>query len=192
MNYRRYLAPTLTLVMLAAIIALGCGTTARYRAEELGPTQQGKMDVALTNIDNAMGDMNATKARAMAKTVEVMRIGKELYNDVNLGKKGLSCNSCHPGGGTTGGEAEIKKKMGHGPYKLPIPSLVGAAASFPKFKIPNNEVITLAHMDNNCIRMFMGGKRLPLNSPESFYLAAYVSSFSDGEEIQVVEDAGSM
>lgn len=191
MKFKRYLAPTLSIGLLTAVIAFGCGTTARYRANELGSTQDGKMDLALANIDKAMGDMNATKQRAMAKTAEVMRIGKELYNDADLGKKGLSCNSCHPGGGTTGGEAEIKKKMGHGPYKLPIPSLIGAAAHFPKFKIPNNEVISLAHMDNNCIRMFMGGKRLPLNSPESFYLAAYVSSFSDGEEIQVADDAGS-
>jgi hypothetical protein len=40
-------------------------------------------------------------------------------------------------------------------------------------------------MNNNCIRMFMKGKRLPLNSPESFYLAQYVSSLSNGDNVQV-------
>jgi len=69
--------------------------------------------------------------------------------------------------------------------RLPIPSLVGAASTFPKYKIPNDAVITLQQMHNNCIRMSMGGKRLPLNSPESFYLAAYVASLSNGEEVQV-------
>jgi len=173
------------LAMLVAAVIVSCGTTSRYKASEFGPKQEGNMEKALANIDRAMGNMDAAKKRAMAKQAEVMKLGKELFNDPGLGKKGVSCNSCHPGGGTTGGEAEIKKKMGHGPYKMPIPSLIGASARFPKFKIPNNEVITLGQMDNNCIRMFEGGKRLPLNSPESFYLAAYVSSFSDGEDVQV-------
>ncbi|MFQ5499512.1 MAG: hypothetical protein ACE5FH_07555 [Candidatus Zixiibacteriota bacterium] len=177
--------------ILALAVALGCGTTSRYQAEKFGDQQEGKMDVALSNIDNAMSNMGATKKHAMARQAEVLAMGKELFNDAGLGKKGLACNSCHPGGGTTGGEAEIKKKMGHGPYKMPIPSLIGASARFPKFKIPNNEVITLAQMDNNCIRMFMGGKRLPLNSPESFALATYVSSLSDGEQIKVADEASS-
>lgn len=173
------------LLIASAVLTAGCGTTSRYKADEFGDKQEGKMEVALSNIDNAMSNMEATKKRAMAKQAEVLRLGKELYNDTELGSNGQSCNSCHPGGGTTGGEAEIAKKMGHGPYKLPIPSLVGASARFPKFKIPNDEVITLAQMDNNCIRMFLAGKRLPLNSPESFYLATYVSSLSNGDDVQV-------
>ncbi len=77
--------------------------------------------------------------------------------------------------------------MGHGPYILPIPTLVGAAAHFPKYKVPNDEVITLQQMNNNCIRMFMAGKRLPLNSPETYYLAQYVTSLSNGDEVTVGE-----
>ncbi|MCI0694264.1 hypothetical protein L0337_19935 [candidate division KSB1 bacterium] len=174
-----------TLAMVAVAFAIGCGTTSRYKGEQFGPKQEGKMEVALANMDKAMSDMEATKQAAMAKQQEALRLGKELFNDPNLGTKGLACNSCHPGGGTTGGETEIKKRMGHGPYKLPIPSLIGAAARFPKYKIPNNQPITLAQMNNNCIRMFMSGKRLPLNSPESFYLATYVSSLSEGDQVQV-------
>lgn len=40
-------------------------------------------------------------------------------------------------------------------------------------------------MNNNCIRMFMKGKRLPLDSPESYYLAKYVTSLSNGDEVAV-------
>ncbi|RMD96772.1 MAG: hypothetical protein D6814_10780 [Calditrichaeota bacterium] len=180
---KRVLFPLSLLIM--ASFALSCSSTSRYKPDKFGKPQAGDMDQALQNIDRAMKNMSATKKRAMAKQQAAIRAGKELFNDPNLGSNGLSCNSCHPGGGTTGGEAEIAKKMGHGPYKLPIPSLIGAAARFPKYKVPNDAVITLAQMDNNCIRMFMKGKRLPLNSPESFYLAAYVSSLSDGEEVQV-------
>ncbi|MFQ5627823.1 MAG: hypothetical protein ACE5I1_03610 [bacterium] len=185
MNVTKVSMTFLSIVFISFLLIAACGTTSRYKANEHGPEQKGDMDAALANIDRAMGDMNSAKKRAMQKQQQAVAKGKALFNDADLGKKGLACNSCHPGGGTTGGEAEIKKRMGHGPYKLPIPSLAGAAARFPKFKVPNNEVITLGQMNNNCIRMFMGGKRLPLNSPESFYLAAYVSTLSDGDEVQV-------
>ncbi len=168
------------------LFLLGCSSnTARYKAEKFGPRHSGNMEMALANIDKAMGDMKAAKLNAMEKQAEGVRFGKELFYDGNLGSNGSSCNSCHPSGATTGGEAEIPKKMGHGPYIIPIPSLIGASARFPKFKVPNDNVITLAQMNNNCIRMFLKGKRLPLDSPESFNLAAYVSSFSDGDEVQV-------
>ena len=177
--------------LVLILFAFGCtGTTARYKAEEYGPRHSGNMELALANIDKAMGDMKAAKMNAMKVQKAALNDGNKLFNDTGLGTNGLSCNSCHPSGSTTGGEAEIKKKMGHGPFKIPIANLVGASARFPKFKFPNNEVITLATMNNNCIRMFMSGKRLPLDSPESFNLAAYVSSLSNGDEVQVGGNMG--
>ena len=168
------------------LFLLGCSSdTARYKADKFGPRHSGNMEMALANIDKAMGDMKAARMNAMKKQAEGVRFGKELFYDSELGSNGSSCNSCHPSGVTTGGEAEIAKKMGYGPYIIPIPSLIGASARFPKFKVPNDNVMTLAQMNNNCIRMFLKGKRLPLDSPESFNLAAYVSSLSDGDEVQV-------
>lgn len=160
------------------LMAAACSSTSRYKAGTFGPRKP---------TDNAelRGNLDKGAAAAASKEDEALRIGKDLFNDPDLGTKGLACNSCHPAGGTTGGEAEIQKRMGHGPYKLPIPSLIGAAARFPRYKVPQDGVITLAQMNNNCMRMFMGGKRLPLDSPESSYLAAYVTSLSEGEEIEV-------
>lgn len=123
MKQAKTLLTVSALLFASVAITVSCGTTSRYKADEFGPKQEGKMDVALANIDKAMGDMAATKKRAMAKQAEVLRLGKALYNDTSLGTNGQSCNSCHPGGGTTGGEAHVAKKMGHGPYELPIPSL---------------------------------------------------------------------
>lgn len=177
--------------LVLILFALGCsGTTARYKADEHGPQHSGNMEMALANIDKAMSDMKAMKMNAMKVHKAALQNGKELFNDSGLGKNGLTCNSCHPSGSTTGGEAEIAKKMGHGPYKIPIANLVGASARYPKFKVPNNAVITLATMNNNCIRMFLDGKRLPLDSPESFNLAAYVSSLSNGDVVQVGGNMG--
>jgi len=182
MKHRGFLLIGAGLIMLTVS---SCGMMAKMMG-------MGDLMGAMNNMDKVMAmSPDQMKGHAAAKVSAAYERGKVLFNDPATGgsKNEISCNSCHPGGGSTGGEAEIKKKMGHGPYRLPIPSLVGAAAHFPKYKIPNNEVISLAQMDNNCIRMFMGGKRLPLNSPESFYLAAYVSSLSNGEEIEVAKDA---
>lgn len=181
---------TVVCLLAVAVLALGgCATThARYKEQEYGPRVQGSMEEAVSNIKKMMSMPPEQMKKAMMQgQQEAIARGKELFNDPNTGHgtKGLSCNSCHPGGGTTGGETEIPKRMGHGPYKLPIPSLVVAAAHFPKYKIPNDEVISLQQMNNNCIRMFMDGKRLELDSPESYYLAAYVTSLSNGEVIEV-------
>ena len=60
--------------------------------------------------------------------------------------------------------------------KMAIPDLHGAAGQFPKFKAPNDAVITLGEMNNNCIVMMQKGKPLPLDSQESRDLTAYVTS----------------
>lgn len=175
----------ITLLVTATAFVAGCSTVARHPDKDLfGDVEKGKIKDSLANMDRVMGMANAVSY--IAEKTEAARVaGRRLFEDPSLGSNGRSCESCHAGGTTTGGEAEIPKKLGHGPYRLPIPSLVGAAARYPRFKAPNDEVITIEMMTNNCIRMFMQGKRLPLNSPESFYLAQYVSSLSNGDTVQV-------
>lgn len=104
--------------------------------------------------------------------------GKKLYHDSKLGNNptGMSCNSCHPGGKTTGGEVEM---MG---MKLKIPSLTRSAATFPKVKGPDKMMVTLSQMNNMCLTMMMKGQPLDLNSQEAVDLATYVSSFSKGKK----------
>ncbi|MEE9271614.1 MAG: hypothetical protein V3V49_15300, partial [Candidatus Krumholzibacteria bacterium] len=115
------------------------------------------------------------------KQMAMMNDGRQLFRDASLGKNGQSCESCHPGGGTTGGEAQIPMRD----YRIPIPTLVGASARFPKYKVPNDRVITLAQMNNNCIRMFLDGKELELDSREAIALSMYISSLSNGESVQI-------
>ncbi len=178
-------AYVIALVVTATAFVVGCSTVARHPDKDrFGNVEKGKINDLLANMDRAMGMENAASYMT-EKTEGALVAGRRLFGDPILGSNGRSCESCHPGGATTGGEAELAKSMGHGPYRLPIPSLVGAAARFPKFKATNDDVITIEMMNNNCIRMFMKGKRLPLNSPESFYLAQYVSSLSNGDNVQV-------
>ncbi len=140
---------------------------------------------AMKNIDKAMKMMMGSEEdqkmmmSMMMKAQEMaVKRGETLFNDEKLGggKMGRSCNSCHPGGGTTGGEAEISKMHGYGPFKVPIPSLIGATGKFPKFKAPNAAVVSLASMNNNCIAMFVGGERLALNGKDAYALEAYMGT----------------
>lgn len=108
----------------------------------------------------------------LAKAIEK---GEALFNDTKLGKTGTSCNSCHPGGGTSGGQM-----MG-----MEIPTLKEAAATFPRYKKPAKRVITLSQMNNMCIEMIMEGEPLKLGSDEAVALAAYVTSLSNGVKVQV-------
>ncbi|MDP3939427.1 MAG: hypothetical protein Q8R92_15005, partial [Deltaproteobacteria bacterium] len=87
--------------------------------------------------------------------------------------------SCHPNGGTTGGETQLPMTS----YMVPIPDLRGAAGTFPKFKVPNNRVITLEEMDTNCLRMFVLGDYI--SDEDSNALAMYVTSLSKGQTIEV-------
>ncbi len=162
--------------VLTASLVSGCGMMA-------GMMGMGDLMSSMENMDKVMMDMSMEERQAhmMNKQGEALAYGGQLFKDRSLGSNGQTCSSCHPGGGTTGGEAQIPMTE----MKIPVPSLVGAAAKFPKFKVPNNEVITLSQMDNNCIKMFMQGKALDLKSKESIALAMYVSSLSNGEQVQV-------
>ncbi len=118
---------------------------------------------------------DAIPADPRAELAKAIEKGKALFNDEKLGKTGTSCNSCHPGGDSSGGTV-----MG-----MEIPSLKGAAATFPKYKKPANGVIILSQMNNICIEMIMEGEPLKLDSDEAIALAAYVTSMSNGVKIKV-------
>ncbi len=110
-----------------------------------------------------------------AELARVIAGGKMLFNDPKLGKSGSSCNTCHPGGGTTGGQF----------MSMAIPALKGAAATFPKYNASAKSVITLQQVQNMRIKMMMKGTPLKLDSADSIALSAYVTSLSNGIPVQV-------
>lgn len=180
----------IVLLLVPIVIAVMVATTA-VRAEKKGKMMAPPPDIlmALKNMTKMMPMMMQDKEMAMGymakKQTAAVERGKKLFEDPKLAKgtMGVNCASCHPGGQTTGGMAHVPQMAGMGPFDMPIPTLVGAAARFPKYKVPNDEVITLADMSNNCIRMFMGGQRLPLESQSMRDLVAYVTTLSEGETV---------
>lgn len=178
-------------VAMLLLLAVSVGAEVTHKAK---PLEQADMEMmkngAMKNMDKYMASMEAMKKlpmRMKSAQEASMQLGKELFNSTALSTNGRSCATCHPGGGTTGGEVEtpMKSEVTGKPYRLPVPTLVGSAATFPKYKVPNDKVITIQHMANNCIMMFMAAKPLNLGSEESSHLAAYLTSLSNGEKIEV-------
>lgn len=138
--------------------------------------------------------MPAEKVEAMKKMMMEMapdtleasiKRGMQLFNDTTLGKNttGTSCYTCHPKGGTIGGAADMEWKGMV--MKVNIPTLIGAAASFPKAIGPMKVVSTVGGQNNMCIMAFLKGTPLDLNSQEAADLEAYVYSLSKGNKINM-------
>jgi len=110
--------------------------------------------------------------------------GEKLFYDTTLGNNlsGTSCATCHPKGGTIGGAADMEWKGQ--PMKVSIPTLMGAAAGFPKPIGPMKVVSTVGGQNNMCIMTFLKGAPLDLNSQEAVDLEAYVYSLSKGKHIK--------
>ncbi len=164
-------------LLVSSLLFSSCSMMAKMMGME-------DMMSAMENMDKMMAK-SASEKRSYVKSKQsaAHAKGEKMFIDplTGAGTNGLSCNSCHPSGTTTGGEAQVPRRE----FKMPIPSLVGAAGSFPKYKIPNDAVITLQQMNNNCIRMFMSGEGLDLNTPAAWSLETYVASLSNGETVQV-------
>ena len=162
--------------MLTVLLFSSCSMMA-------GMMGMGDLMSSMENMDKVMMDMSMEERQAhmMQRQADMFAHGGNLFEDAGLGSNGQTCSSCHPSGGTTGGEAQVPMTE----MRIPIPSLVGAAATFPKFKVPNDRVITLGQMNNNCIKMFMQGSPLDLHSSEAIALEMYVTSLSNGEQVEV-------
>jgi len=114
--------------------------------------------------------------------------GKKLYHDPTIGNgnAGQSCASCHEGGGSIGGAAttEVIKPGGFVfRPKLSIPTLKGAAVSFPKPRGPRRGfVVNLIGMNSMCIAAFNKGQWMDANSQGAVDLANYIAMFSKGKK----------
>ncbi len=179
----RYPRKTRSVQLLFPVVATLAATLLGQSGSAAAQERAGKPPAAVKKMqDSAMKAMEtfmampADKQNAYVKQKQKtsMERGEAVFNDSKLGTNVFSCATCHPGGKTTGGSVPMSKKQ------IPIPSLQGVAATFPKFKIGNDAVITLADMNNNCIVMFLNGEPLKTDSQKARDLAYYVASFSQG------------
>ena len=83
----------------------------------------------------------------------------------------MTCAACH----TDGGRPE-----GTTPSGQHIPSLIGAAAKYPKFKGKKHAVYTLERQIVHCVRAGIMGKPPAYDSPEMVDLVVYLTQLSKG------------
>lgn len=164
-------------VALASTSTWGCGAMAKMMG-------MGDMMSSMNNMDKvmAMKPQQMTE-HVMERQAAALKRGEALFKSPTAGggRQRISCNSCHEGGGTTGRQARVRNLD----REVAIPTLLGAAARFPRYTAPYDAVTTLQQMNNYCNRMFMGGKGFELNSAEAWALEAYVASLSNGKTVSV-------
>jgi len=96
----------------------------------------------------------------LAKSVER---GKALFNDKSLGTNGMTCNTCHPEGGT--------KDAGK------VKAFDNLACKYPKYwEGMSNTVMTLTQVVQWCIVNPLKGKPLAWDDPKLTDLTAYCAS----------------
>jgi len=103
---------------------------------------------------------------AKAELQKVIEQGKALFNDPSLGTTGMTCNSCHKGGGTKSSEMKGMK----------IDPFNNLGTEYPKYFMMAKKVLTLDQVVNFCITMPLKGKALGADDPRLTALVAYCAS----------------
>jgi len=181
----RFLPDRVMAIIIVVITGLGLAACDEFRTMTGNKgDMSGKAtvdDMMAMSMDNMKKVMmmppDQRKQHVMTMQQKAMAHGQELFGNANLGSNGFNCATCHPAGGTTGGRVPM------GNMQMPIPTLEGAANTFPKYKVPNNAVISLAEMNNNCIAMFMKGQPLVLGSRDARDLELFVTNLSKGQRL---------
>lgn len=94
-----------------------------------------------------------------------------------MGGAPVTCQTCHLGGGLVAGRLPTGKT---------IPSLVNAAAIFPRYNPMAHKVVSLGGQIQHCIAGGLGGRPPALGSKPMVDMEAYLASIAHGQSM----DAG--
>ena len=129
--------------------------------------------VLLISICPLAGAARAAGTGALAQAVNE---GKILFTHQTFGGTGATCESCH-------------RDAGRGPTVTPDgrihPSLVGAAALFPRFNPRVRKIITLEDQVRRCVAGGLKGKPPAYDSAAMRSMIAYLTSLSQGERMRM-------
>lgn len=103
--------------------------------------------------------------------------GKDMFMHNTFGGRGMTCGSCHTGGGL--GPTFVPGSSMKGP------SLSNAAAVFPRYKAREGRVMTLADEIHGCIQGALGGKAPAYDSKTMRALQTYITSLSQGKRMHM-------
>jgi cytochrome c len=133
-----------SLLVLAMVFTLGLAGSAGAKDEN---------PCAMKNAKSNAASQNKPIRKEKIKDYDALvKKGVSLWTDASLGKSGISCSTCHPGG------AGLK------------------AEPFPKHIAMADDIITMDQMINFCMTNPMKAKPLQWNSIEMTALASYVKA----------------
>lgn len=133
-----------------------------------------KSVLAATLVVTLWPAARAGTAPQLAKTIAQ---GKNIFLHDTFGGRGMTCDSCHTGGG-------------RGPTMVPGsgmrgPSLSNAAAVFPRYKRDEGRVLTLAEQIHGCIQGALGGNAPPYGGSTMRALETYLTALAQGKRIDM-------
>ncbi len=117
----------------------------------------------------------ATPAMAASPLAKAVTHGQYLFAHATLGGNGRTCDTCHVGGGKMPG-----KVGGH-----TIPSLINAAAIFPRYNMRAHKVVTLEDQIVHCIQGGLKGKPPAYGSADLTDLTAYLGHIAHGQPMDI-------
>ncbi|WP_296708965.1 hypothetical protein [Rhodoblastus sp.] len=101
--------------------------------------------------------------------------GAHLFATATFGGNGRTCESCHEGGGKAPGQVGDRK----------LPSLLNAAAIYPRFSRGAGQVITLEGQVQSCIKGGLAGTPPELGSSDLVAITAYLGSIAKGQQVEI-------
>ncbi len=146
------------------------------------PNENGEMDaLPLADWNPAVGQAGpAIPVPTSGPLAPYIKKGEALFMGTTLSKTGISCNTCHTGGGTLANYVD----------GLTVPSLIGAAMTFPKVK--GGKIMTLDAQINHCLRRAqMEGPTLAVSSPQLTEINLYLHWLSSGFSERLFQSASS-
>lgn len=102
--------------------------------------------------------------------------GAQLFENETFGGNGKTCATCHVDGG---------KSAGMLPNGRRLPSLVNAAAIFPRYNASLGQVLTLEGQVQRCVHGALGATPPDLGSPELVALVAYLGSIARSQPVDI-------
>jgi thiosulfate dehydrogenase len=119
----------------------------------------------------------AAQSASAAETPLEMAVatGAHLFATATFGGNGRTCETCHKDGGKAPGQLGDRK----------LPSLLNAAAIYPRFSSDAGKVITLEGQLQFCIKGGLAGTPPELGSPDLVAITAYLGSIAKGQQVEI-------
>ncbi|HDP98278.1 MAG TPA: hypothetical protein ENN22_03725 [bacterium] len=103
--------------------------------------------------------------------------GKVMFADTSLGNNSKSCESCHFKGGKTTHVLDGKTIIG----------LKGQAATFPRYSLRMEKVVTLEQEIQYCLLSHLKSEQKALDNEDIIALTCYITSLSEGRKVSVAQ-----